>query len=209
MGSLKEEQKKLAKKLVIKDQFDKIETIAGADQAFIKNKIISSIVVCNYQDMQLIESKYAVAESNLPYIKGYRSFREGPAVIDAYSKLNSKPSILMVEGHGIAHLRKMGLASYIGIALDIPTIGIARNLLHGVIRDNKIYIDNEIRGELLKTKDKARPLYISPGNKITLATSLEIVKKCIKTPHKMPEPLHLAHKYAKKIKNQIILENKN
>jgi len=204
MESLKEEQKKLAKKLIIKDQFDKIETVAGADQAFIENKIISSIVICNYEDMQPIESKYSITEASIPYIKGYRSFREGPSIIDAYSKLNFKPTVLMVAGHGIAHLRKMGLASYIGIALDIPTIGIARNLLHGIIKDNKIYVDNEIRGELLKTKDKARPLCISPGNKITLATSLEIVKNCIRAPHKMPEPLHLAHKYAKKIKNNVL-----
>src|SRR3989344_7923107 len=101
MESLKEEQKKLAKKLIIKDQFDKIETVAGADQAFIENKIISSIVICNYEDMQPIESKYSITEASIPYIKGYRSFREGPSIIDAYSKLSSKPSILMVAGHGI------------------------------------------------------------------------------------------------------------
>ncbi len=203
MESLKEEQKKLAKKLVIKDQFDKIETVAGVDQAFIDNKIISSIVVCNYEDMQQIEAKYAVTEETIHYIKGYRSFREGPAVIDAYIKLNIRPSILMVAGHGIAHLRKMGLASYIGIALNIPTIGVARNLLHGVVKNNKIYIDDEIRGELIQTKEKARPLYVSPGNKITLAISLEIVKKCMEAPHKMPEPIHLAHKYVKKIKQKL------
>jgi deoxyribonuclease V len=141
-AKLKEEQLELAKKLEIKDSFKKIKTIAGVDQTFFNNKIVSAIVVCDYKTLEIIEKKYAIIEAKIPYMAGYLAFREGPAIIEAYSKLEKKPDILIVEGHGISHIRKLGLASYIGVTLNIPVIGIAKNLLHGEIKESKIIINN-------------------------------------------------------------------
>lgn len=199
----KEEQLRLAKKVVVKDEFDEIKLVGGVDQAFKDNKIISAFVVCDYKTMEVVEKKYAVVEASVPYIPGYLSYREAPAVVEVYSKLENKPDIILVEAHGIAHPRKFGMASHVGLLLDKPTIGVAKNLLVGEIKDNKIIIGEDIRGFGLVTKEHANPIFISPGHKISLKTPLEIVKNCIRLPHKLPEPLYLAHRYANKIREKL------
>ncbi len=198
--SLKEEQQKLSKKLIIKDSIKETKTIAGVDQAFFDNKIISYIVVMDSKLEKIVEKKHAIIDAPMKYIRGYLAFREGPAIIEAYNKLENKPDVLIVGGHGIAHLRKMGLASYVGVVLDIPVIGIAKKLLHGTLEEGKIYIDEDMRGEVVFTKEKANPLFVSPGNKVSIKKSVEIVKNSIKHPHKLPEPVHLAHKFSKKLR---------
>lgn len=199
----KEEQLKLAKKVITKDDFDKIELVGGVDQAFIdKRRIISAVVVCDYKTMDIVEKKYAIVEVKVPYIPGYLSYREAPAIVETVNELEQKPDILMVDGHGISHPRRIGLASHVGLLLDIPTIGVAKRLLCGEVKNGKVYVNNEVRGIELKTKEFARPIYISPGHRISLKTAVEIVKKCVRLPHKLPEPLYLAHMYANKIKKK-------
>ena len=199
---LEEEQIKLAKKVIVKDDFEKTERIAGVDQAFANGNVISGIVVCSYKDLNLIEKKYAVVKAKFPYISGFLSYRESPAIIEAFNQLENKPDILIVDGNGILHPRRVGMASHLGILLDIPTIGVAKRLIAGEVREGTVYIEKEARGYELATREHSKPLYISPGYKVSLKTSLEIVKKCIKFPHKLPEPLYLAHRYADKIKKE-------
>jgi len=204
-NNLKKEQLKLAKKVITTDSFEKIKTIAGADQAYIgNNKVISSIVVCDYTTLDIIESKYTVMEGKIPYKSGFLFYKDGPAIIDAYNKLENKPDALMLEGNGILHPRRIGMASHVGILLDAPTIGITKRLMLGEVRGNTIYVDKEARGYELITKEHARPIYTSPGNKISLKTSLEVIKRCLRQPHKLPEPLYLAHKYGRKIRKKLI-----
>ena len=198
------EQLRLAKKVVTKDDFDKIELVAGVDQSFIDdNKIISAVVVCNYKTLKILEKQYAVVEARFPYISGYLSYRESPAVVEAFGRLKTKPDILMVDAHGICHPRRIGMASHVGLLLDIPTIGIAKSLMCGEVRDGKIYVDGEVRGIEIKTKEFANPIYVSPGHRISLKTAVEIVKDSIKLPHKYPEPLFLAHRYANELKKEL------
>jgi len=128
--------------------------------------------------------------------------RESPAAVEAFNKLENKPDILIVDAHGIAHPRFFGMASHIGLLLDIPTIGIAKKLMVGKKQDNKIVFNNKIIAQEVKTKEYSKPLYVSIGHKVSLKTAVEIVNKCIKLPHKLPEPLHLAHKYANKIREE-------
>ena len=203
----REEQLKLAKKVVVKDEFDKIKLVGGVDQAFVGNEVISAVIVCDYKTMKVIEKQYTVVKANVPYIPSYLSYREAPAIIEAVNKLEKKPDVLLVDGHGIAHPRKIGLASHVGLSLDIPTIGIAKALLCGEIKEDRIVIEESTRGYTLVTKEHANPLFVSPGHRVGLKSSLEIVKNCIRLPHKIPEPIHLAHKYADKIRKE--LENKN
>jgi deoxyribonuclease V len=107
--------------------------------------------------------------------------------------------LLIVDANGILHPRRIGMASQLGIVLDIPTIGITKNLFIGKpSSDGKIEIDKEIRGEELRTKEYANPIYLSPGHRISLRTASDLVKKMIIAPHKLPKPLHLAHRFARK-----------
>jgi len=196
---LREEQKKLSDKVSIIDNLKKYKTFGGVDQIVIGKNIISGIIVCD-SSFKIIEEKYSSCEETMPYKSGFQFYREGISIMESFNKLQTKPDVLMIAGHGILHPRRLGIASHVGIILDIATIGIGKRLLTGEVRENTVYIDKEARGYQLKTKEHAKPIFISPGHNISLKTCSEIVKKTIKYPHKLPEPLHLAHKYANKIK---------
>ena len=196
---LKEEQIKLSKKVIIKDSFEKLDLIAGIDTSYSQDDAIAAIVVCSYETMEVIEKVFARTRAKIPYVSEFLAYREGPAISEAYSMLKSIPDILMFDGNGILHPRRCGLASHMGVLLDAPSIGIAKSLLIGEIKGSIVYVDMEARAESVATREHARPIYVSPGNKISLRTSVEIVKKCMRFPHKLPEPLHLAHKYSKEI----------
>ena len=202
-AKLKEEQLKLAKKVTLKDSFDNSELIAGVDCAYNQYDAIAAIVVCDYKTMEVKEKVFAVVKAKVPYLKGFLAYREGHAISEAYAKLENKPDLMIFDGNGILHPRRIGLASHMGVLLDIASIGIAKQLLVGEINGNKVYVDKEARAELIVTKEHSKPIYISPGHKISLKTSVEIVKHCIKFPHKLPEPLHLAHRYANEIREKI------
>lgn len=197
---LKEEQLKLAKKVILKDKFSRIKLIGGCDQAFIKNKIISIIIVLDYKSLEIIEKKYSVLNSTFPYIPGYLSYREVPPIIKTYKKLKHKPDILLCDFNGILHPSFIGAASHLGVLLSICTIGVAKNLLCGKIKNNYIFINNKKVG--YKLKNNFKPLYISLGHKISLKTSIKIIKKLIKN-NRLPEPIRLAHEYANELKRSI------
>ena len=201
---LKNEQLKLASKVSTVDSVKNIKTIAGADQSYVGDKIISAIAVCDYKTMDVIEKKYAVADAKVPYKSGFLFYKDGPAVIGAFNMLENKPDVLIVEGNGILHPRRIGMASQVGILLDTPTIGVTKRLMIGEINKKTIYVDKEARGYELVTREHSNPIYISPGHKISLNSSLEIINNCMRLPHKMPEPLHLAHKYGNKVKEEMM-----
>jgi deoxyribonuclease V len=201
---LKKEQLKRAKKVIVKDDFDEMNYIGGCDQAFVDNQVISAVVVLDAKTLKLIEKKYAVAEAPIQYIPGFLSYRESPAVVEAVSKLQQKPDLMMVDANGILHPRKIGMASHLGILLDMPTIGIAKKLLMGEEKDGKIIVEGETRAIALKTKEHAKPIYVSPGHRVSLKTAAELVKKCLVEKHKMPEPLHEAHKYSNKVRERML-----
>ncbi len=197
------EQIEISAKVITKDDFKKTDLIAGADQAFLGNKVISTIAVFN-EKLEKVEDQTAMMEAKFPYISGFLYYREGPAIIDAFRNLKTKPNIMIIEGHGILHPLRIGMASQIGVVLDVPTIGIAKSLICGQVEEGgRIMFNNEIRGIEFKTREHSKPIYISPGHRISLETSMEIVKKCIIPPHKMPEPLYQAHRIAEKKKEEL------
>ena len=199
---LKEEQLKLAKKVVVKDDFSEINTIGGCDIAYTKENMIAIVVVLDYKTLKLIEAKHVITQPRMPYIPTFLSYREAPAVIEAFNLLENKPDILMCDANGILHPRRIGCASHIGLLLDLPTIGVAKKLLCGEVKEDKVFFEDEQRAFILRTKQHAKPLYISPGHKISLKTSLEVVKHCIKEGSKLPEPINLAHKFTIKLKKK-------
>jgi len=200
----KKEQLKLAKKVVIKNDFEEINLVGGIDQTIVGKKIISVVTVCDYDNMKLLDEEDFTIEAKIPYVPGYLFYREGPAAIEAFNKLKRKPDVLIVDGHGILHPRKIGIASQLGLILDIPTIGIAQSLLFGEEKGDEVYILGKKCGKKIITKKEAKPIYVSPGHKISLSKAVEIVKKCLREPHKLPEPLFFAHKLVRKKGKEII-----
>ncbi|MBI2574868.1 endonuclease V [Candidatus Woesearchaeota archaeon] len=200
---LKDEQIEAAKKVVVKDEFRKQELIGGASQAFHGNTVVSAVAVLD-SNLDVVEQQTATSETRMPYIPEFLYFREGPALIAAYRKLKQKPDMLIIGANGILHPLRIGMASQIGVVLDVPAIGVAKQLLCGQVdEDGRISCNNEIRGVALKTREHSRPLYISPGHKVSLETSVEIVKKSIRYPHKLPEQLHIAHRLANKARDEL------
>jgi len=204
--ALKREQIKLAKNLVIKDSMDfSLATRFGAiENLCIKNKIISSIIVCD-KICNIIEQQYFFDKLKFPYLHGFRSYREMPAMIEAFNKLSEKPDVVFIHGHGICHPR-LGLASHFSLSTNVPTIGVAGELFEeNKIEDNgeDILLGDKKVGKVLRSKEKANPLFISPGDKISIETAYNISKSFIRLPHKLPEPLHLAHKYAKNVRKEL------
>lgn len=206
LEKLEQEQLKLAKNLSLKDSIDfsLAERVAGIENVYFKNKIVSAIVVI--VNGEIIEQEYFEDKIRFPYISGFRAYRELPSMVSAFNKLNEKPDIVFVHGNGILHPRGLGLASHFALSCNIPTIGIADSLNAGEIKGEEIILNNRLVGKKLITKQGANPIYISPGNNISLKTAVELAKKFIKEPHKIPEPLRLARRYAKDVRKEVFSE---
>lgn len=198
LEDLKKEQVKLAQKVILNDNFKKINAVAGADAVYQDQEVIACVAVCDYKTLKIIETQIAKVKAPMPYVPGFLAYREMPAVIEAFNRLENKPDVLIVDGHGVAHPRRFGLASHLGLMLNLPTLGVAKNLIIGQVENGKIFIEKDMVGFEFISKEHAKPLYVSPGHLISLGTSLKIVAETTRPPHKLPEPLHLAHKFAKK-----------
>jgi len=196
---LRREQQRLAPKIILRDGFEQIKTIAGIDtQVVDKNKLLACVVVCEYPSLKVLETKTYLLHDPLPYKPGFSAYREMPAMIEAFNKLENEPDVLLVKGEGILHPRRIGLASHLGLNLNQATVGITQNLTLGKVEQGKIIFDNEICGFEITTREHANLVYVSPGHLITLGSTLDLVTKTIRYPHKLPEPLHLAHKFMRK-----------
>jgi deoxyribonuclease V len=193
-----EEQLDASRKVIVKDDFKKLEAIAGCSTAFSGRKVAAAIVICT-KEGKVIEEQTAVADSPMKYISGLRFFREGPAIASAFAKLKKTPDVMVVAASGILHPLRIGMASHLGILLKIPTIGVAKSLLCGKVEDGKIFVNNEIRGQEVLTREHSKPIYVSAGHRVSLQTSVELVKELTIYPHKLPEPLHLAKRLADKV----------
>lgn len=200
-------QIKLSAKLVLHWQGREVKSVAGADFSYDKEKrmIGACLVLLKIPEFEIIEKVQAVREVRFPYIPSYLAFREAPAFFGAFRKLRITPDVTLVDGNGIAHPRKMGLASFVGVILNICTIGCAKTpffpfVLPGELRgDFEFFTDdrNEKVGVCLRTRSGVKPIYVSPGNRIDFGQSVKIVLKCSK--YRIPEPLRQAHILAKKI----------
>lgn len=204
IGKLRSIQRAIAKQVSTEDGVkpDTIKTIAGFDVTFFGDKAVCAAAVLDFRTMTVLERKYLLTKPEIPYIPGLLAFREGPAILQTYYDLEYDPDVLLVDGHGIAHPLRAGLACYVGVELGKPCIGIAKKLLVGEIVDDKVMIGAEVRGRLVKTKEHAKPIIVSPGHLVSVDTAVEIVKRCIVPPHKLPEPLHAAHRFADRMAEQ-------
>lgn len=195
-------QRAIASSAKIKDElnYEEITKVAGFDVAFENNKAVCTAVVMNIKTLEILEVKTHVKPVPMNYIPGYIAFREGPLILETFYDLEVEPDVLMVDGHGIAHPLKCGLATYVGVELNKPTFGVARSLIIGEVNkeNNLIQVRDFVLGKQIISKAHAKPLFVSPGNYISIETAAKIVEKLVIPPHKMPEPLHVAHKLARR-----------
>lgn len=212
-------QKKLAQKVIKEIQFEKINSIAGVDisnEIFKpdKRKLYAAVVVLSFPELEIIEKASHSQITDFPYIPGLLAFRESPFIIKAIEKLKNKPDVIIVDGHGIAHPRKLGIASHIGVLTGCPTIGCAKSILVGAANEilfpqkgNYVPLvwHGEIIGNILRTKDNVAPVYVSIGHKINLEKATEIVLACAKK-YRMPEPTRFAHQYANQLRKAGVLD---
>jgi deoxyribonuclease V len=179
-----------------------VTTIAGADISHNKyeDTVYAGIVVLSYPQMAVLHYSLVITETKFPYVPGYLGFREVPALLQAWDQLPLKPDVLVLDGQGITHPRRMGIASHFGVLANQATIGCAKSMLFGKfppLAEDKfsaspIANGDELLGYALRTKAGVSPVYISPGNKISVNDSLEIMKNCTAR-HRIPEPTRQAH----------------
>jgi deoxyribonuclease V len=190
----------LAGRIISEDCCSRISTVGGVDVGFQGDRSYAAAVVLSYPELRLLEQATASAEVTMAYIPGLLSFREIPALIHLLPKLTATPDVILVDGQGIAHPRGLGLASHLGLIFDVPTIGCAKSRLIGSYTlpapqkgaHTPLYIDGEIRGAVLRSRENVKPLFISVGHKICLETALSIVLACC-LHYRLPEPTRLAH----------------
>jgi deoxyribonuclease V len=199
-------QRELATKLVLEDQFDEVSYVAGVDMAINENSGMAraAVVLLSYPDLAILEKHVYEEPLRMPYIPGLLSFREIPCVLGAFQQLKQRPDLVMADGQGIAHPRRLGIASHLGLWIDIPTIGCAKSILVGrhepvgeAVGDwSPLLYHRETIGAALRTRVKVKPMFISPGHKISLESSLKYVLACGKG-YRLPETTRQADKLSK------------
>jgi len=195
-------QENLAKFISRKSEFKKLEVVAGVDAAYIKDLGVGAAVAIDYFTLKPLEKAFSIFKVNVPYIPGFLAFRELPVMFKALKALSLNPDVIIVNGHGLAHPRKFGLACHLGFILNKPTIGVAKNRLYGIEKENFL-INSELIGYVLRFNEKKK-VYVSIGNKISLEDAVKIVKHC--SFKGFPEPLKLAHKEASRKKQELMLK---
>lgn len=195
-------QNELRYKVSLQTASQNITTIAGGDISHNKDTdtIFAGIVVLTYPDMVVQSYSLIETETKFPYVPQYLGFREVPALLLAWEQLPEKPDIMVLDGQGITHPREMGIASHFGVLTNHPAIGCAKNMLFGNYKPlgldkfstSAIMIDDTVKGYALRTKTAVKPVYISPGHKVSVADSIEIMKTCT-LKHRIPEPTRMAH----------------
>lgn len=202
-------QVRLRDRLVRRDDFTRIKTVAGLDVGFEEGGKVTraAVVVLGFPDLECLDRVLVRCPTNFPYVPGLLSFREAPALLDAFAELRVEPDLLLCDGQGYAHPRRFGLACHLGLLTGLPSIGVAKSRLvgeHGILAEEKgaytwLRHQGEIVGALLRTRTRVQPLYVSVGHRIGLKTALDYVLACT-TRYRLPETTRAAHRLASEMK---------
>ena len=200
-------QADLAARVVVEDRFGCIDTVAGLDVAYDKpgNRATAAIVVVRADDLSVVETRTLDTAVRFPYIPGLLSFRELPAICALLQQVTVTPDLLICDGQGIAHPRRFGLACHLGVMFDVPAIGCAKTPLLGAVcepglarGDSAALLDRgDTVGCALRTRSGVKPVYVSPGHRISVASACEWVLK-LALRFRLPEPLRLADQAARR-----------
>jgi len=205
VAQAREIQFSLAKKVSTEKGVVNPRLIAGIDISApdARGVATGAVVVLRYPELDIVEVEEARSKIGFPYVPGLLSFRETPLILAACERLSNVPDLVLVDGQGIAHPRRFGLASHVGLLLDLPTVGCAKSILCGVHQplgeeagsQAELLDKGELVGAALRTKSGVKPVYVSVGHRIDLASALEWVLKCCRG-YRLPEPARLAHQAA-------------
>jgi deoxyribonuclease V len=170
-------------------------------------KFFAGVVVIRTDDLSIVERRGAVLDSPFPYIPGLLSFREAPALLEAFARVQSNPEAVMVDGQGIAHPRRLGIASHVGLWLDLPCIGCAKSLLTGRYKEpareagstSPLRDRDEVIGQVVRTKTGIKPLFVSVGHRVDLESAVRWVLACCHG-YRLPEPTRQAHLFVNELR---------
>jgi deoxyribonuclease V len=195
-------QKRLASEVALKPLPEEITLVAGADVGYCRGRDagVAAVAVYTFPGLELKELVRVKVRIVYPYVPGLLSFRETPLLLKAYEELQEKPEVVLCDGQGVAHPRKFGLASHLGLWLNLPTVGCAKTRLvgtHGRVGPNRgqyrslLYQGDKV-GVVLRTRTKVKPLYVSPGHLAEVDSSRKLVERCC-LKYRLPEPIRQAH----------------
>lgn len=205
-------QMQLRVRLELSDRLPVVRRVAGADLAFdlARNRAIAGVVIYRFPEMEEIERVWGESDIVFPYVPGLLSFREAPALLKVFARLRNTPDLIFCDGHGYAHPRRFGITSHLGVLLDTPTIGCAKSLLIGtheaprpragawtLLRDG-----DETIGAVLRTRENVRPIYVTQGHRVSLATALKFVK-AVADGYRIPRPTRDADHFVAAVKRGV------
>ena len=172
---------------------ENLAALVGCDAAYLNGTTLAAAVSVRYDNLSVQRIKVIAGRTTFPYVPGLLAFREGPALLRAIRVLRRSLYVCMVDGHGLSHPRRFGLACFIGLALNQPTIGVAKSLLCGSVDGNRVLdaSDGSTIAELITLPGSGKTIYVSVGHKISLNDAVGVVRRCL-TPHG-PLPIRLAH----------------
>lgn len=196
-------QAELREKLILDDGLSgDIRIVAGADISCTKgdDRVFAAVVLLDAATLEVIEEATYSGRTPIPYIPGLLSFREGPALLQAFGKLRKRPDVALFDGQGVAHPRGFGLAAHMGLLLDVPAIGCAKTRLIGAFAEpgvrrgqrSPLVLDGKLIGAVVRTKDGVKPVFVSQGHRVSLECAVEIVLLCARR-YRIPEPIRRAH----------------
>ena len=204
-----EMQLRLSKRLIFEDVLlETVDYVAGVDVAYLEGTSVCAVVVLDHNTLSQVEAQVAAVKTRFPYIPTLLSFREIPPAVSAIRKLQIKPDIFLVDGQGLAHPYGLGFASHLGLILDKPTIGVAKNLLCGNVKQagkegwRPLKYHGDVVGAEVVTKQGTKPVYVSVGHRISLKRAIEIVLECMGK-YRLPEPIRTAHTMANEEKRRL------
>ncbi len=202
LAGARSQQAEIARAIVEEDPPGPIRTVGGADVAYDRRERVlhAAVVVLDPASLEVIETADFSGRAEFPYVPGYLSFRETPAIVGAWSRLRTRPDLLMVDGHGRAHPRRAGLACHLGVVLGSPVIGVAKSVLVGKPGEPgsrrgsvaPLLDGGERVGAVLRTRDGVAPVYVSVGHRVRLDTAVRWVLACGRG-FRLPEPIRRAH----------------
>jgi len=200
-------QQELRQRVVTENQLGTVRTVAGVDISTAGERAHAAVVVLRFPELKPLQAAQSDLPLAYPYIPGLLSFREAPVCLEALTMLDREPDLLMIDGQGIAHPRRLGLASHLGLFLDKPTIGCAKSRLIGRFEEpggekgdwSPLTDKNELIGAVVRTRSRVKPIFVSVGHKCRLEDAIRMALACT-TRYRIPEPTRLAHQAVSRLK---------
>ena len=199
-------QEKLRTRVIRRPTVGKIRLIGGVDVSIRNNEARAAVVALSWPGLKLVEQATAIRPVDLPYIPGLLGFRELPSILDAYARLESRPDVFIVDGHGLAHPRRCGIACMFGLEIDRPAIGCGKSLYVGEHKEpaarrgsrTALRHKGEVIASVLRTRDGVKPVYVSIGHRVDLSTAVRILLQSA-SKYRLPEPIRQADRVAGEI----------